>query len=117
MKTLKRTHLPKGFLSTNGKPTINSILMYFIYLSFVPSDWDDKNVYLPAVEKVRGHFGVHYGFENMIRGGILHGCCKSKTSSGRHEAMSKAYVWAQSLVGSGVAMGKVPMISLMSDTI
>jgi len=113
MKTLKRTHLPKGFLSTNGKPTINSILMYFIYLSYVPNDWDEEKIHFPSVGKVRSHFGVEYGFENMIRWGIQHGCCKSKTSSGRHESMSKAYVLAQSLIGSGVELGKVPMISLM----
>ena len=112
---MKTKTLPKGFLSTNGKPTINSILMYFIYLSFIPSDWDKEKIHFPAVEVVRIHFGVSYGFENMIRWGIQHGCCKSKTSSGRHESMSKAYVLAQGLIGAGVELGKVPMICLLME--
>jgi len=113
MKT--KEHLPKGFLSTNGNPTINSIVMYFIYLTSIPTDWDHTKVHLPSVEIVRGHFGVSHGFENMIRWGIQHGCCKSKTSSGRHESMSKAYVLAQGLIGAGVELGKVPMISLLME--
>jgi len=108
-----RTHLPKGFLSTNGNPTINSVVMYFIYLSHLPKGWDEKKVHLPSVERVRGHFGVKEGFEAMIGWGILHGCCKSKTSSGRHESMSRAFVLAQSLVGAGVELGRVPMIDVI----
>ena len=113
MKT--KSHLPKGFLSTNGNPTINSIVMYFIYLSTIPTDWDESKIHFPSIETVRSHFGVSYGFENMIRWGIQHGCCKSKTSSGRHESMSKAYVLAQGLIGAGVELGSVPMLSVMLE--
>lgn len=109
----KTKHLPKGFLSTNGNPTINSVVMYFIYLSNLPENWDVKKIHSPSVEKVRGHFGVKEGFEAMIGWGILHGCCKSKTSSGRHDSMSRAYVLAQGLIGAGVELGKVPMIDVI----
>jgi hypothetical protein len=108
MKT-KQRQLPKGFLSTKGNPTINAVMMFFIYWSYVPSDWNKKSVNIPAVEIVRRMFGVDYGFENMIRWGIDHGCCKSKTSSGRHNSMSQACVHAQSLIGAGVSLGDVPM--------
>jgi hypothetical protein len=106
---MKTKLLPKGFLSITGNPTINAIMMFFIYLSFVPKGWNKKEVYLPAVAYVRNHFNVDYGFENMIRWGIQHGCCKSKTSSGRHTSMSEAYFHAQTLVGAGVKLAKLPM--------
>jgi len=112
---MKTQHLPKGFLSTNGNPTLNSIHMFFIYLWFIPSDWDKTKVYLPSVGKVREHFGVTYGFENMIRWGIQHGCCKSKTSSGRHDSMSISHTLARGLIGSGVQLGNISMISLILD--
>jgi hypothetical protein len=105
----KQKQLPKGFLSVNGKPTINAIMMFFIYLSYLPKDWNKKDVNLDAVEIVRTHFGVDYGFENMIRWGINHGCCKSKTSSGRHNSMSQACIHAQGLLGAGVTIPDVPM--------
>ena len=106
---MKRKSLPKGFLSVDGKPTINAIMMFFIYFSFLPKDWDNNDVNPSAVKVVRNHFGVDYGFENMIRWGINHGCCKSKTSSGRHNSMSKACILAQGLIGSGVTIADVPM--------
>jgi len=109
----KQKHLPKGFLSTNGNPTINSILMFFIYWTFVPSDWDKKKVFLPAIDVVRKHFGVDYGCENMIRWGIQHGCCKSKTSSGRHNSMSQASTLSLGLIGAGVTLGDMSIISLL----
>lgn len=112
MKTIKmntKQSLPKGFFSSNGKPTINAIMMMFVYLWFVPRDWDESKVYLPAVGYVRNHFGVDYGCENMIRWGIQHGCCKSKTSSGRHTAMSQALTHAQGLIGAGVTLSSIPM--------
>jgi len=105
----KRKHLPKGFLSMNGDPTSNSVMMYFIYLWFVPMDWDKTKVHIPSVEKVREHFGVNYGFENMIRWGILHGTCNSKTSSGRHESMSKAHVIAQTMIGAGIQLSSMKL--------
>jgi hypothetical protein len=104
---MKRKTLPKGFLSTNGEPTDNSIQMYFVYLSNIPKGWDMKNINEDAVQKVRDYFGVDYGFENMIRWGLQHGCCKSKTSSGRHNSMSKACVLAQGLIGAGVKLSNV----------
>ncbi len=106
---MKSKMLPKGFLSVNGKPTINAIMMYFIYFSFLPKDWDNKKVNLSVVNIVRNHFGVDYGFENMIRWGIDHNCCKSKTSSGRHNSMSQACTLAQGLIGAGVSIADVPM--------
>lgn len=102
MEVIKRKSLPKGFLSTNGKPTINAVIMFFIYWMNTPKDWTGNDVYQLAVEVVRSHFGVDYGFENMIRWGLVHGCCKSKTSSGRHNSMSQACVIAQGMIGSGV---------------
>lgn len=108
MKT-KTRHLPKGFLSTEGKPTENSIMMFLIYWSFVPKGWNKNEVHLPSVEIVRSHFGINYGCENMIRWGILHGTCKSKTSSGRHNSMSQASTLAQGLLGAGVTLSRVSM--------
>lgn len=110
---MKSKMLPKGFLSVNGKPTINAIMMYFIYFWFVPKGWDNKKVYLPAVGYVRNHFNVDYGFENMIRWGIDHNCCKSKTSSGRHNSMSQACTLAQGLIGAGVQIADVCMKSVI----
>jgi hypothetical protein len=116
MKTIKmekQKQLPKGFLSVNGNPTENAIMMFLIYLSFVPKNWNRGMVYRPAISIVRKHFGVDYGFENMIRWGINHGCCKSKTSSGRHNSMSRAHVLAQGLIGAGVHLSDVSMISVI----
>ena len=109
LEVIKRKSLPKGFLSTNGNPTINAVMMFFIYWSYVPKDSNKNVVHLPTVEIVRRYFGVDYGFENMIRWGIQHGCCKSKTSSGRHSSMSQACTLAQGLIGAGVDLGTVPM--------
>ena len=107
---MKTQHLPKGFLSTNGNPTINSIIMYFVYLWNLPKDWNEQILNYEAVEKVRDHFGVSHGFGTMIRWGIQHSCCKSKTSSCRHSSMSQAYILSKSLIGSGVELGNVPML-------
>lgn len=104
---MKKKTLPKRFLSIKDKATSNAVNMYFIYLSFVPKGWDDTKVYLPAVAEVRKHFNVDYGFENMIRWGVQHGCCKSKTSSGRHKSMSDAYTSARMLLGMGVVLSNV----------
>ncbi len=75
----------------------------------LPKGWNIEKINKESVNVVRKNYGVTYGFENMIRWGILHGTCKSKTSSGRHTAMSKALVLAQSLVGAGV---KLPTVRL-----
>ncbi len=98
----KRKHLPKGFLSSHGEPTFRAIEMFYHYIISLPKGWNKKYVNLEAVKCVQKHFGVDYGFGVMIQWGIQHGCCNSKTSSDRHEAMSKAYVLAQSLINSGI---------------
>jgi len=105
----KRKHLPKGYLSMNGEPTSNSVNMYFIYLWFLPKDWNKTVVHKPSVDKVREYFGVNYGFENMIRWGILHGTCNSRTSSGRHVSMSKAHVIAQTMIGAGIKLSNIKL--------
>lgn len=117
MKTIninRQRQVPKGFLSTNGNPTINSIVMFFVYWNCVPKDWNKNVIYLPAVDIVREYFKIDYGFENMIRWGINHGCCKSKTSSGRHNSMSKANVLSLGLIGSGVVLSDISIIDFIS---
>ena len=104
---MKRKTLPKGFLSRMGEPTMNAVRMYHIYLSTIPKGWDINKMNDEAVQRVRRYFGVEYGFEAMIRWGIEHGCCNSKTSSGRHSSMSKALVLAQTLIGAGVRLSDV----------
>ena len=103
MKIHKR-HLPKGFLSTRNEPTQNAVNMFFVYLTVLPKGWSIKKLNIQAVQAVRNYFGVSYGFDVMIMWGILHGCGISKTSSGRHSAMSKAYIIAQQMIGSGVKL-------------
>ena len=101
---LKRKHLPKGFLSRKDNPTMNAVNMYVIYLTWLPKGWNVKKLNKECVQKVRDHFKVDYGFGTMIQWGIQHSCCMSRTSSGRHTSMSKAYVLAQSLIGSGIVL-------------
>jgi hypothetical protein len=103
METHKK-HLPKGFLSTRNEPTQNAIIMFFVYLTVLPKGWNIKRLNMKAVQAVRKHFGFSYGFDVMIIWGILHVCGVSKTSSGRHSAMSKAYIFAQQMIGSGVKL-------------
>ena len=103
MKTYRK-QLPKGFLSTMNEPTDNAIRMFFIYLTVLPKGWDIKKLNMEAVQAVRNRFGFTYGFGTMIMWGILHSCGVSKTSSGRHSAMSKAYIIAQQMIGSGVKL-------------
>lgn len=105
----KRKHLPKGFLSRNGKPTTHAVNMYVIYLTCLPKGWDINKLNTEAIERVRGFFKVDYGFGTMIQWGIQHSCCMSRTSSGRHSSMSKAFVLAQSLIGSGVVVPNVEL--------
>lgn len=101
-ETEKEPMLPKGFLSKNGKPTHNALMMYFIYLVHRPQGWNEKRGRcVSAIQKVREHFGVDYGFECMITWGITFGCKNSKTSDGRHHAMSLAYHDALGMVGQG----------------
>ena len=104
---MKTPHLPKGFLSQKGEPTQHAITMYQVYLESLPKDWNVKKLHQESVQAVRNYFGVKHGFSVMINWGLLHGCCKSKTSSGRHSSMSKALVLAQTLFGAGVRISKV----------
>jgi hypothetical protein len=100
-ETEKKPMLPKGFLSTNGIPTQNALMMYFVYLVHRKEDWNEnKGRCKYGVQKVREYFGVDYGFECMITWGLLHGCQNSKTSDGRYYAMTKAYRKALSLLGN-----------------
>jgi len=101
---IKKTMIPKGFLSSNDKPTQRAVEMFFIYLSNLPEDWDVKKVNRNSIEKVRDYYGVDYGFEAMITWGINIGCAKSDTSKGRYEAMSIAFTIAKGMLGQGVVV-------------
>jgi len=104
---MKRKHLPKGFLSQKGEPTNHAVTMYQVYLQNLPKGWNLKKLHQESVQRVRDYFGVTHGFDVMINWGLLHGCCKSKTSSGRHNSMSKALTLAQTLMGAGVRISNV----------
>lgn len=100
--------LPKGFLTKNGKPTHNALMMYFIYLSNSPQGWNhEKSNSQHGLQKVREYFGVDYGFDCMIRWGILYGCSNSQTSDGRHFALSKSYHDAKGMIGKEYVFTKI----------
>lgn len=99
---MKKRHLPKGYLSTHDEPTEHAITMFFVYLKSLPKGWNIRKLNHDALKIVREYFGFTYGFGVMIMWGVQHGCGISKTSSGRHVAMSKAYVIAQQMIGAGV---------------
>ncbi len=101
---LKKDYVTKGFLSTGENPTQNSVIMYSVYLSNLPEGWNHKVIHHPSVDCVRQHFGINYGFENMIRWGLMFDCSKSKTSSGRHISMNKAYLMAKSNLSIGMVI-------------
>ena len=105
----KKQTLPKGFLSKDNKPTVKAIVMFFVYLSFLPKGWDHKKLNEGAVEMVRKEFGVDYGFLTMINWGISHDCSHSKTSKKRHESMSMAYHAACTLISMGVRYTEVKL--------
>lgn len=99
---LKKSYVTKGFLSSGQSPTQNSVTMYSVYLSNLPEGWNHKVIYKPSVDMVRRHFGIEYGFENMIRWGIMFDCSHSKTSSSRHISMNRAYLMALSNISMGM---------------
>jgi predicted glycosyl hydrolase (DUF1957 family) len=99
---LKKSYITKGFLSSGENPTQNAVIMYSIYLLNLPEGWNEEIIYKPSVDKVRQHFGVEYGFENMIRWGIQFECSRSKTSSNRHISMNKAYLMAKANLSMGM---------------
>ncbi len=103
-ETIRKSMIPKGFLSSNDKPTQKAVEMFFIYLSNLPKGWDAKKINFNSIEEVRNYFGVDYGFEAMISWGINIGCAKSNTSKGRYEAMSIALTIAQGMIGQGVVL-------------
>jgi hypothetical protein len=101
-EVVEKKMVNKGFLSQKGKPTHNALMMYFIYLSNRPNGWnEEKGRCESAINEVRKYFGTDYGFECMITWGIQFGCKNSKTSDGRHHAMSLAYHDALGMVGQG----------------
>jgi hypothetical protein len=99
----KKKHITKGFLSQGGNPTQNSLIMFFIYLSWLPVNWNENEINKEAVTQVRNFFGWKYesGFDMMIKWGISVNCAKSKTSKKRYVAMSKAYHDAKGMIGKG----------------
>jgi hypothetical protein len=99
---LKKSMVTKGFLSSRDNPSQNAVVMYTIYLTNLPPNWRHEVVHIPSVGKVREFFGIDYGFENMIRWGLQFDCSHSKTSSGRHISMNKAYLMAKSNLSMGM---------------
>ena len=98
----KKSMFPKGFWSKSNKPTQNSLMMFFIYLSHRQDGWNEKKGRCPyGVFKTREYFGVDYGIECMLTWGISYGCKNSETSDGRYFAMSLAYHDAKGMVGQG----------------
>ena len=100
---MKRKTITKGFLSQRSCPTQMALMMFFVYLTYLPKDWDHKKLYQPAVKKVRDYFGWEEdnGFDVMIMWGINVSSARSKTSKGRYIAMSKAYHDARGMIGKG----------------
>jgi hypothetical protein len=104
---MKKQVLPKRFLSINGNPTQNSIIMYVIYLTNLPLGWDINKIHKPSVDKVREFFGVDYGFDVMIKWGISIDCSHSKTSKKRYLAMFKSFHDSKGLIGKGYVISDV----------
>ena len=99
--TLKKNLIKKGFLTQDGRPTQNSLIMFFVYLKHLPPDWNIMELHNGSIKKVREYFGTDYGFSIMIKWGIDIGCSKSRSSDKRHLAMSLAYHDAKGMVGQG----------------
>lgn len=104
-----KVSLPKGFLSVNGNPTQNSLIMFFVYLTFLPKDWNIQKIHKGAVEKVREYFGwtEESGFDVMIKWGVSVNCARSKTSKKRYIAMSKSFHDARGMIGKGYVLTNV----------
>jgi len=101
---IKKTMIPKGFLSSCARPTQRAVEMFFVYLSNLPEGWDIRKINENSVEKVRDYFGVDYGFDVMIMWGTHIECAKSNTSKGRYEAMSTAFTIARGMIGQKVKL-------------
>lgn len=94
---------PKGFWSKKGKPTQNSLNMFFVYLSNRPKDWNENKGkrHQESLQKTREYFGVDYGIECMLTWGITFSCKNSETSDERYKAMSLAYHDSLGMIGKG----------------
>ena len=101
---IKKTIVPKGFLSSCDRPTQRAVEMFFVYLSNLPEGWDIKQLNKNSIEKVRDYFGVDYGFGTMIMWGVRIECAKSNSSKGRYEAMSTAFTIARGMIGQKVKL-------------
>jgi hypothetical protein len=87
----KKRHLPKGFMSSNGIPTPNAVMCYYIFF-LRGGKITDTRIPQETLRAIRDYFGWPHdtGFEAILTWGLNHGCGKSATSSGRYEAMKKA---------------------------
>lgn len=108
---MSKVTLPKGFLSVKGNPTQNSLIMFFVYLTFLPKDWNLEKVNNESVKRVREYFGwtEDSGFDVMIKWGISINCAKSKTSKKRYMAMSKSFHDARGMIGKGYVLTNVKL--------
>lgn len=94
-----KKNLPKGFFTSNGKPTINAVMAYYIYLlnggDVTPKAKIDEKI----VEKIKQHFNWNHdtGFSVMLQWGIHPPCVNSETSQGRALAMKEALILAKIL--------------------
>lgn len=109
--TEKKSMFPKGFWSKKNKPTQNSLIMFFVYLSHRQEDWNEKKGRCPiGVQKTREYFGVDYGIECMLTWGINYNCKNSQTSDGRHYSMSLAYHDSLGMVGQGYKFSNLKVV-------
>lgn len=99
---IKKNYVTQTFLSKGDTCSHHAVTMFQVYLNNLPEGWDERKFYKPAVKYVQEHFGVDYGFGNMIMWGINYDCMKSKTSSKRHTSMNKAYMAAKNLNNLGI---------------
>jgi len=109
---IKKTMVPKGFLSSSNQPTQKAVEMFFVYLSNLPEGWVIKKLNKDSVEKVRDYFGVDYGFSTMIMWGIKIECAKSNSSKDTYEAMSTAFTIARGMIGQKVKLTTKKILSL-----
>ena len=101
----KNISFPKGYWSKKGKPTQNALIMFFVYLTHRPKDWNEsKGRHKPSFQKVREFFGVDYGILCMLSWGICFGCKNSETSDERYQAMALAYHDALGMIGQNYVL-------------
>ena len=107
----KKMIVRKGFFTRKSKPTQNALMMYFVYLKNVPEGWNMCKINNIALEAVKAYFGWPYktGFDVMIKWGIDLHCGYSRSSDGRHLAMSLAYHDALGMIGKGYHFSTEPI--------